>query len=265
VTIADVRRGTVIAALATAACGEVTIHLLGQDGGPSDGSATPGYRAAILTDAPLAYWRFGEQSGTIANDETGNGNAAVIGAGVTWNAPGALLDDTNTAVHLSGTQGLEVANQFDFPGNDRYSLEGWVYPETAFDGNYRHMFYKDDVTQPATGREEYGVYLQATDGLVFERYVMGTATKVHAALPALKQWAYVVATYDGAHLTLYVNGSNVGTAVDTRPQASKTAPEYLGCKTFESVSVQGTLDEFAIYDYPLSPAQVAAHWKASGR
>jgi Concanavalin A-like lectin/glucanases superfamily len=272
VTTANIQRGVLIliVALANAACGEVTIHLLdgpGQDGGGSDGPTTRSYRATILADAPLAYWRFGEQSGTIAHDETGNGNTASIGTGVTWNAAGALLNDTNTAVHLSGTQGLElqVASQFDFPGNDRYSLEGWVYADTAFDGNFRHLFFKDDVTQPSTGREEYGVYMQATDGLVFERYVMGTATKVYAPLPALKEWAYVVATYDGARLALYVNGQNVATALDIRSQASKTDPEFLGCKTFDNVSVDGALDEFAIYDYPLSSAQVTAHWKASGR
>jgi hypothetical protein len=58
---------------------------------------------------------------------------------------------------------------------------------------------------------------------------------------------------------------SVDTANDVRLQASKSGPEFLGCKTFEYVSVEGSLDEFAIYNYALSAAQVAAHWKASGR
>jgi hypothetical protein len=262
VTSRSVRPGVLIAALCTAACGEATIHLFPGDSAPP---ATSSYRKAILADAPLAYWRFGEQSGTIANDETGNGNAAVIGSGVTWNAGGALKNDPNTAVHLSGAQGLEVAGQFDFSGTEPYSLEAWVHPDTAFDGSYRHLFFKDNVVQPSTGREEYGVYLHDSDGLVFERYVAGTATKLHAPLPALNEWAHVVAAYDGSRLALYVNGLSVDAANDARPQASKSGPEFLGCKTFEYVSVQGSLDEFAIYNYALSPAQVAAHWKASGR
>jgi hypothetical protein len=264
VTTANVRCGLLIAALAGTGCGEVTLHLL-QDGGTSDAPAILSYRATVLADRPLAYWRFGEQSGTTAGDETGNGNTATVGTGATWKAAGALLNDANPAIHLGGTQGLEIANRFDFPGNDGYSLEAWVYADTAFDGNFRHLFDKEDVTPPSTGREEYGVYLQATDGLVFERWVMGATRKVFAPLIALKQWAHVVSTYDGAHLTLYVDGLSVGTQLDTRPQASKDAPEYIGCKSFNSVSIQGTIDEFAIYDYPLSTAQVAAHWSASGR
>jgi hypothetical protein len=267
VTIGNVRRGVAIAAaLASAACGDVTIHLLGADAmPPADGPTPLVYRDTIMADAPLAYWRFGELTGPIANDETGHGNAAAIGSGVTWNAPGALLNDANTAVHLSATQGLEIADQFDFTGNQPYSLEGWVYPDVAIDSLYRHLFFKDNITGPSTGREEYGVYLQATDGLVFERYVMGTATKAFAPLPPLHQWVYVVATYDGARLVLYVDGLSVQTTNDTRPQLPKTTPEFLGCKGFDNVAIQGALDEFAIYNYALSPAQVAAHWKASGR
>lgn len=261
-TLRNARFCALIATLSTAACGEATIHLFPQD---AAAPATSTYRATILADAPVAYWRFGEQSGTVANDETGNGNAAVIGTGVTWNAVGALLGDPNTAVHLSGTQGLEVAGQFDFTGSEPYSLEAWVHPDVAFDGAYRHLFIKDNVVQPDAGREEYGVYLHDTDGLVFERYVTGTSTKLHAPLPALNEWAYVVATYTGSRLAIYVNGVSVDTANDARLQGSKSGPEFLGCKTFQYVSVEGSLDEFAIYSYALSAAQVAAHWKASGR
>jgi hypothetical protein len=253
-----------VIALAAAGCGEVTL-VLGPDGVAPETLDAGSYRTAILADAPLAYWRFDEQSGTTAADQTGNGNSALVGTGVTWDATGAVSG--NTAAHLSGEQGfeLEITNQFDFPGNDPYSLEGWVNPNTAADANFRHLFVKDDVSAPATGREEYGVYLQATDGLVFERYVMGTAQKLFAPVPALDQWTYVVATYDGTQMALYVDGVIVGTLVDTRSQASKDAPEFLGCKSFDYVSIQGTVDEFAIYDHALSAAQIASHWSASGR
>jgi hypothetical protein len=232
--------------------------------GATDSAVALTYRDTILTDTPLAYWRFGEATGTIAGDENGNGNAATLGTGVTWGAMGALLNDPNTAIHLGGTQGLIAGNTFDFPGNAPYSLEAWVNPDMALDGKYRHLFVKDDTTQP-TGREEYGVYLQVNDGLAFERYVTGTARKAFAPAPPINQWSYVVATYDGTQLSLYVNGAVVQRTPDTRPQASKNASEYLGCKSFNYVSVLGSLDEFAIYDHALTDAQVAAHWKASGR
>jgi hypothetical protein len=232
------------------------------DAANTDAPVTLSYRATILADKPLAYWRFGETSGTVASDETGNGNGATLGAGVTWGAPGALLNDTNTAIHLAGTEGLVAGPGFDFAGNAPYSLEAWVELDMPVDMNFRHLFTKDD-TLP-TGREEYGVYLQVTGGLAFERYVTGTQVKTFAAAPAVNQWTYVVATYSGTELSLYVDGALVGRSQDLRAQASKNASEYLGYK-IAAPSVQGYLDEFAIYGAALSDAQVAAHWHASGR
>jgi hypothetical protein len=238
-----------------------------RDGGsdsPADAAPASLYRSTILADTPLAYWRFGEASGAVAYDETGNAsNEAYLGTGVTWGARGAILGDLNTAIHLSGTEGLEVPYGFDFAGNLPYSLEGWVNLDTPLDGNYRHLYAKDQTI--STGREEYGVYLQTNDGLVFERYVTGTSVYTGGPPPLVGQWSHVVATYDGTQLRLYRDGNLVGNAPDTRAQASKNVPEYLGCKSFGYVSVQGSLDEFAIYGYALSAAQVAAHWAASGR
>ena len=56
------------------------------------------YRAAVLADSPLAYWRLGETSGTVAHDETGNGHDGTYVGGVTLGQPGALTGDANTAV-----------------------------------------------------------------------------------------------------------------------------------------------------------------------
>src|SRR5262249_54431949 len=133
-----------------------------------DAPAASVYRAAILADNPLAYWRFGEASGTTVHDETGHGHDGTIGTGVTLGAGGAILGDADTALQLAGTQGVDAGDAFDFPNNAPYSLEGWIKPDHAIDNAYRHMFTKDDQSQ-ATGREEYGVYIHNGDGIAFER------------------------------------------------------------------------------------------------
>jgi hypothetical protein len=234
------------------------------DAPPGADAPAGSYRSTILADMPLAYWRFGESSGALAYDETGNvNNEAYLGTGVTWSAAGAILGDPDTAIHLDGTHGLEVPTGFDFPGNLPYSLEAWVNLDMPLDGNYRHLFIKDQTIP--TGREEYGVYMREADGLTLERYVMGTSVHISGPAPLVGLWSYVVATFDGAQLRLYLDGNLVATAPDARAQASKNAPEYLGCKNFNYVSVQGSLDDFAIYGYALSATQVAAHRAASGR
>jgi hypothetical protein len=80
----------------------------------------------------------------------------------------------------------------------------------------------------------------------------------------LNQWSYVVATYDGAKMTLYVNATKIDEQPDTRSQLSKSTPEFVGCKASQKGAIVGSLDEFAIYDHALTAARVGAHWAASG-
>jgi hypothetical protein len=227
-------------------------------GGSSSGGAASRYRAAILADKPLAYWRFGEASGATATDETGNGNAATIGSGVAWGATGALLNEANTAVGLVGAQGLQIGNGgFNFPGTDAFSLEGWVTLSAPPDANSRHLYMKNDDKNPA-GRQAYGMYLQAGDGLAFERYVNSGLRRLEAPAPSVNTWTYFVATYNGTGLALYVNAVFVANISDTRSQLPIPNPEYLGCDSFTNPSVEGALDEFAVYDYALTQNQVSA-------
>jgi hypothetical protein len=234
-------------------------------GGSSSGGHASSYRATVLADGPVAYWRLGEATGsTMAADETPNDYSATIGTGVSWGAPGAILHDANTAVFLAGEQCLEVAgDRFDYPGTHAFSLEGWVSISAPPDNVYRHLYSKDDEANPA-GRQEYGIYLEVNDGLAFERFVNSGSRTVVSPTPMLNTWTYFVGTYDGTQLTLYVNGMNVGAKGDTRTQLSIGNPEYMGCKSFSYSGVEGALDEFAIYDFALSPLQIATHYAASG-
>lgn len=43
---------------------------------PERDAASLAYRDAVVADAPIAYWRFGETSGAVALDESGHGNHA---------------------------------------------------------------------------------------------------------------------------------------------------------------------------------------------
>ena len=55
----------------------------------SPGGGT-GYSASVLADAPAAYWRLGEASGTSAADASGNGRAGSYLNTPTLGRPGAL-------------------------------------------------------------------------------------------------------------------------------------------------------------------------------
>jgi hypothetical protein len=85
--------------------------------------AADGYAATVLSDRPIAYYRFDETSGSTAHDASGNGNDATIGTGVTWGAPGAIAGDANTAIHVAeGSAGVDVGERFDFVGRAQRTL-----------------------------------------------------------------------------------------------------------------------------------------------
>src|SRR5207253_9891358 len=82
------------------------------------------YREGVLSDAPAAYWRLGEASGTVAADVVG-GNPGAYAGGVTPNQPGAVADG-NRAVLLNGSTGaIQVSNPtFSLAGD--LTIELWL-------------------------------------------------------------------------------------------------------------------------------------------
>src|SRR5262252_383982 len=62
--------------------------------GAGDADARVAYKEAVLADAPLFYWRFGEKPGTVVvSDSSGNGYTGGYGSDCTVGVPGALALD----------------------------------------------------------------------------------------------------------------------------------------------------------------------------
>ncbi|MAD23779.1 MAG: hypothetical protein CMO44_06345 [Verrucomicrobiales bacterium] len=65
------------------------------------------FSKAVLTAKPMAYWRLGEQRGSVASDSSGNKNHALYQNGVGFHLPGLkhsnqIEDHTSRAVHFAG-------------------------------------------------------------------------------------------------------------------------------------------------------------------
>lgn len=88
---------------------------------------------------------------------------------------------------------------------------------------------------------------------------ISVATDAHAAGGALAPRAYVVATYDGTMLRLYVNGAQTATqAVRGQADVNKF-PIEIGSWVGGSIW-QGTIDDVAVYKQPLSASAVRRHY-----
>src|SRR2546422_11078822 len=89
-------------------------------GGASTAATTtppPSYRASVLADHPVAYWRLDEETGTGLVDASGNGNDGTYAGAVSLGQPGALASDGDTAVGVGPAGPAPGASAPSLQGN----------------------------------------------------------------------------------------------------------------------------------------------------
>ena len=229
------------------------------------------YRDTILADNPVNYWRLGELSGN-AIDGLGAHNLAWSGS-PTYGAGGALVNDANTAMIFNGVDSIAVKTVSNYRIEDSQgSIEAWFKTSsmedlgifsTSDESTTMYAFilyvYKGEV-----------VFGGRTDLIKWDR------VQTQGALLADNTWHHVVAMSDGSTYKCYIDGvqvtlSSISTSTDTgNPQGRwlnvigrRDNIVIGGLKRTSIVTVfDGTIDEVAIYNYPLTPAQVLKHYNS---
>src|SRR5262249_3923778 len=74
--------------------------------------------------------------------------------------------------------------------------------------------------------------------------------------PPANTWSYLTATYDGAHVRLYVNGTQVGSVAHTGAIATSTTPLQIGGDSLYGQRFVGLIDEVRVYNTALTAAQI---------
>src|SRR5262249_42106571 len=91
-------------------------------------AAPAGFGGAVLGSTPLAYWRLGESSGTVAYDYVAGLDGTYRNA--TLGQPGYSAIDPNTAVQFEGADsfvGFIDGSAINFQGtNASFTLECWA-------------------------------------------------------------------------------------------------------------------------------------------
>lgn len=230
------------------------------------GSGAP-YRAAVIADHPISYWRLGEQAGsTVAVDELNNNPGLYVGPptfGVVHQISANPSDDDNTAIDLDGLQTQPVGqfvhvpdgNHLAFAGRAPFTLEAWVRPR-GFNGVTRRIFSKEG---PDGG---YLLGIQRT-GLAFARYADGQWSTSKTGVDA-NRWSHVVATYDGTVMSTYVDGWLAASQPSSISLPEARSDLSIGAKQSRWRFYAGGLDDVAIYDYALSYDRVLAHSRIGG-
>ncbi|HLO41263.1 MAG TPA: LamG-like jellyroll fold domain-containing protein [Phycisphaerales bacterium] len=231
-------------------------------------AAPPEYHQAVTTAGPLLAYRFDEPSGNIVNyGSYGAGyNAQAFGTvGRSVESPGG-----DTGVEVGEGDYLESLGASTLTGNPTFSIEAVVWLEepgsASLWGTFLHW---GDATGNRTGKEVYfGIQANDNRRLYAGFYNAGIRSQGRALA---NRWLHIVWTRVGgnnseAGSTLYVNGYAMPIERDTQLN-----PGFLTAGQISIPSTNfrinagrdfnryftGKLDELALYDRVLTPAEIA--------
>lgn len=219
-----------------------------------------GYKWEVLATNPIAYWRLGEADGaTTAVDEMGSFNLTKTGSpvfGRTGRIPGngAVEFFNNTADVLSSTAftpALESAFTFAiWIKKDDLGVQRLIMTKG---GTARDI----DIRITPANKAHVGI----VDATPTPHDLTG-ATSITAGT-----WYFVVATWDGTFLRIYLNGALDGTSGDfsaTPPRDSGNVVR-LGRNISADNQWDGLIDEPAVWDRALTQEEITKLFEEGDR
>ena len=215
------------------------------------------YSDAVLALSPVAYWRLGEPSGTIADNA--EGTAALDGTytnSPTLGVAGLLTRDPNTAVAftIAGQNYVTVPDHASLKPSGAISICGWF--QSSSTATYNQYVRKGDAgaggyilrTEMTTGYA--GAYLIDSVG---QKQTFGTVNLCDG------NRHFLAMTGNGTTLRLYVDGLEIGSGTACGAPVYDTAALTLGGWPNASPQwVTATQDEWAVFGTALSGVQIAA-------
>lgn len=244
--------------------------VLGGEGPPSaevsvvvrGATSSTAYEKTVSAANPVAYWRLNETNGTIAYDCVGvyngtYGSAAVLGA-IGPRPPDDLgFELTNTAVEVvNGVSNAWVTVPALNLNSDTVTITCWLKP-IGVQAPWAGVFYcRGGSTVAGLDFGGTGTALNYT-----WNNDPGTYGWSSGVTPPIGVWSFAALVVQPTQATIYLGTTNCLTsAVNTYnhpPQPFEVSSE-IGTDTYSSLSraFNGMLDEVAIYNTALTPAQI---------
>jgi hypothetical protein len=208
---------------------------------------------------PVGYWKFDEGSGNTASDSSGNGNDGTI-YGASWTSgisSGALrFDGADDHVNVPNSASLAVS------GN-QISVGLWMKPAVTL-----------DATTPLTllldKGDEYGFQMDPTSSGGRIWFFVWLASAPWQGITTTTDrweantWYYLIGTYDGSYLRVYVNG----VLENSRPLSGDLYrsgfPLSIGSYCLGTMCFfNGAIDEVKIHNYARTAEEIQADFNAN--
>ena len=234
------------------------------------GAATD-YRATVLNDNPLFYYRLGESSGaTTAYDEVATTANGTYYGTPTLGQTGAISGDSNTSVKFKKADSdyVETLTLSSETSLLPCTIECFMKTDGASDSSAAIIFYRSG------GNSASGLNIRGSNqGSLAYHWRNQTNTWQYNPGITLSDntWYYVALVIESTKATFYVIDES-GTL--TTPAVNSVSHSALDCSNdgwhfakdpgYGNRYFQGWLDEIAIYDQALSQSTVVAHAAAAG-
>jgi hypothetical protein len=217
------------------------------------------YAAEVMLDAPIAYWRLDEASGTSVADYTGHGHTGTTNngpsPGLVTRAQTTLLTAVNGGVR--STKFYEYGARVDVPTSTAFDTSAFTieFFTSKGAGSFCPVWHHPGRMRVLMAGAAIDVFFWASGAWShkwrFSGLTGGDDLENH----------HVVITYDGSTMKLYMDGSlDAGTSMGSPALPSATAgPEFGDGADLTNNGSACRLQEYAVYDHALSAARVAAH------
>jgi len=221
------------------------------------------YRNTVLLGSPVAYWRFGEASGTTAADASGNLNNGTYGGSFALGQSGAITGDPNTAVRFMGspsTGDVTVPDSASLHYGDSVTYEAWVKllslpPSTSSGAN---------IMTKNVGTMLMRIYPSGV--LALRQSGGGEIAHSTVALNADGKYHHLVGTKTGSSVHIYIDGADVTGTVANQTLTNSTQQLVIGHNPASSNDgLDGYIDEVAVYSHALTAAEVSARYAAGNQ
>ncbi len=208
------------------------------------------YRSLVLSLSPVAYWRLGEKSGTVARDEMGLHHGAYVGS-PTLGVPGLLEGDPDTAVALTAAGQVVTLPDATKPTGP-FSYGAWV--TEASGGAAVALILGANNTGPG----QCWIFSYRAGGYL--SFIAGSVQIYGGIIPANGTTYFAVGTWDGTYSRLYQNAALVAGPTVCAPHGVLTTPMLIGDRLLGGAGydIRGSIDEVAIWSRALTAANVAA-------
>ncbi len=212
---------------------------------------------------PVGYWKMDENTGTNANDSSGNGNLGTLTNG-TWTT--GKFGSALGTVNADGAQDhIDIADNdtLDFSNSQDYTLSGWFKVGTI-ENTVGELVLKSGDT-PARG---YYLYTESNQFSCLYRY---DTTNDIAQDPSASDsnWHYVSCVMDRAGiitgtpaLHLFVDGTIKASDTSLQNNSGANSGGIIIGEHSASYEYNASIDSVAIYNYARTPGQIVEDMNA---